>query len=558
MKYSFSNLSVLIKQRWQLILIVVLAAALRFHQLGQVPSGFTWDEAAIGYNGYAIIHTRRDEWLERLPVSFRSFGDYKAPLAIYLNCLFTSVLGLNKYTVRVPFALGGVAAVLGMYLLTKQLLKQLSVQTTIDHESLALTSALLLAVNPWHLHFTRAGFESGLALMFVVWGSFFLVKFVQSSQFLLSEQVETVKLLVREQFWPRLGWLLAAFTCLIASAYTYHSAKLFIPLMLILVGMVQFKIFWRQKAISLLGIFYSLVLLRPMILDSIYGSGLKRAGTLVFSLNYAWPTTIWLIIKHLLFHLSPQFLVLGEVSTLRHGTGKFGVLLPITFVGVVLGLAAIVRTIAKKDDKQLEFLRFVLTALAWIAVGLLPAAMGILTPQANRSLLALPGFIWLSLLGLDFLLSQLKSRWPQIDFSTASRVWLLGLVISAGFYLRYYYQGFAVNSTEAFLDGYVEAFQYVRQYEKGINGKPKKSKVIFTSDYGQPYIYALFVNKLNPIWYQGGSLNTYLFTENITQSDLEQDNVVVVASKDDDVPIEQADKVIRGADGSIRFKIYVR
>src|SRR3990172_10276994 len=110
--------------RWGIVFILLLAAGLRLYQLGQVPHGMYWDEAAIGYNGYAVLTTRRDEWLTRLPVSFWSFGDYKAPLAIYLNGLFTAVFGMTLWAVRVPFALSGVGVVLGMIYLTRVVFEQ--------------------------------------------------------------------------------------------------------------------------------------------------------------------------------------------------------------------------------------------------------------------------------------------------------------------------------------------------------------------------------------------------------------------------------------------------
>ena len=140
-------------QKYQLLLsilaILFLATVLRFYKLGAVPHGMTWDEAAIGYNGYAIFKTRRDEWLFKLPTSFRSFGDYKAPLAIYLNGLFTFFGGMNLWAVRLPFAIAGVLAVVGMMLLTNQLFK---------NKQLALLAGLLMTLSPWHLHFSRIGF----------------------------------------------------------------------------------------------------------------------------------------------------------------------------------------------------------------------------------------------------------------------------------------------------------------------------------------------------------------------------------------------------------------
>ena len=99
------------RNKWLLViavLILALAAAGRFYQRGVIPHGMTWDEAAIGYNGHAIVVARRDEWLVKLPISFRSFGDYKAPLAIYINGIFTTLWGMNLWAVRLPFALANV------------------------------------------------------------------------------------------------------------------------------------------------------------------------------------------------------------------------------------------------------------------------------------------------------------------------------------------------------------------------------------------------------------------------------------------------------------------
>ena len=98
--------------RWWigLVIITLLGLGLRLYKLGEVPQGLTWDEAAIGYNGYAVWTVRRDEWLHFLPISFQSFGDYKAPLAIYGVGFLSLFLGLSPWVVRLPFALAGGAA----------------------------------------------------------------------------------------------------------------------------------------------------------------------------------------------------------------------------------------------------------------------------------------------------------------------------------------------------------------------------------------------------------------------------------------------------------------
>ncbi|PIV01434.1 glycosyl transferase, partial [Candidatus Shapirobacteria bacterium CG03_land_8_20_14_0_80_40_19] len=67
------------------LLIVGLAFFLRFIFLTKSPPGFYVDEAAVGYNAYSILKTGADEYGKKFPLFFRSFGDYKMPLNIYLT-----------------------------------------------------------------------------------------------------------------------------------------------------------------------------------------------------------------------------------------------------------------------------------------------------------------------------------------------------------------------------------------------------------------------------------------------------------------------------------------
>jgi len=84
------------KKYFWLILIIILAAVLRLYNISNNPPALSWDEAAIGWNAKSIFHTRRDEWGTRLPLTFRSFGDYKAPVYIYLTAPLVGFLALTK------------------------------------------------------------------------------------------------------------------------------------------------------------------------------------------------------------------------------------------------------------------------------------------------------------------------------------------------------------------------------------------------------------------------------------------------------------------------------
>lgn len=523
------KMSFLLTKKWYklwAILIILLALGLRLYQLGKVPAGMTWDEAAIGYNGYAILETGRDEWLQKLPVSFRSFGDYKAPLAIYLNGIFTFALGMNLTAVRVPFVIGGVLAVWGMMLLTLELTK---------NQALSLAAGWLLALSPWHLHFSRAGFESGLALTMIIWGSYFFFKFINSK----TSQLKTSL------------YLLGSVVMWAASLYTYHSTKVFVPLFGLVLLIKYRQLLWERKKVVAVSGGLGLVLVYPLIKDALVGHGLERAGVTIFdSLNGS--ELIITLLRNLWLHLSPAFLIFGETTTLRHGPGTWGVLLPTTLLLVIVGSYYLIKTRR----------RLLLFAGGWIFIGLVPAVIGSEVPHSNRALLALPGFIILAVTGFDLWLKQIH-KWPLNQKIKSTRgqanqiqAAVIGLIFLAHglFFLSYqqhYYKVFAKNSADDFKEGYLDALTYVRAYEEQVD------KIIFADDYGQPYIYALFVRKTNPIWYQGGSLHKYEFTNQINLGDLLRPHTIVVASGADDLPTKAADRVIYGSDGSIRFKIYL-
>src|SRR5258707_180293 len=137
-----------------LFCIVILAAVLRLWQLGGVPASIDWDEAALGYNGYSILLTGHDEYGSFLPIVLRSFGDYKPALYAYFTIPFIKLFDLNASAVRMTSAIAGILAVLITYFLVKELFsKGLFSNLKDSASSLALLSALLLAISPWHIQF---------------------------------------------------------------------------------------------------------------------------------------------------------------------------------------------------------------------------------------------------------------------------------------------------------------------------------------------------------------------------------------------------------------------
>src|SRR5664279_3421550 len=150
-----------------LVVILVLAFILRFWGLGHTPPSPDWDEVALGYDAYSIIHTGRDEYAKFLPVVLRSFDDYKPALYAYLAIPSVFVFGLNVYAVRLPSAVFGVLAVLATFYLVRELFKR---------DSFALIAALLLAISPWHIQFSRVAFEANVGDGLNIFAALFFIK----------------------------------------------------------------------------------------------------------------------------------------------------------------------------------------------------------------------------------------------------------------------------------------------------------------------------------------------------------------------------------------------
>lgn len=523
------------KQILILLGLIFLAGLIRFWQLGNVPSGPNWDEAAIGYNGWSIWQTRRDEWLEKLPASFRSFGDYKAPLAIYLNGLFTSLFGLETWVIRLPFALSGVLGVLGFYFLTKSIFNILPNKSTYLSPSwLALLGAGMLTLSPWHILFTRVGFESGLALTEVVWAT---------SLFFFSLQL-------KHKNWQFYGWQITAALLFASTFYTYHSAKVMVPMFLFLLFLLlnhKKLVSLKQMVIFSVGVIISII---PFLIDSIVGEGLTRANVTIFAHAQSLSHLLLLLINNVLAHVSPSFLLLGKADSIRHSIGTLGVLYPTTAFLFIFGLLA-------KVKRNYLFPWFL--AVIWIVAGLAPAIIGIEVPHPNRALLALPGFLLFALLGIDLIADYILKHTRHFDKHL--KIFFMSLVILAtmqtGYFLFQYFGVYAKQSSPFFQDGYRELFTEVWSYYDGNNGRGSVEQIVITSEYGQPYIYALLTRRISTFQYHNGALINFIFPDVVQLSDLDRPNALVVAGeKSELIDRTQAFKVIYTRDGKPRFWLF--
>lgn len=104
-----------------LFALLLIGTFLRFWRLGSLPVIMHRDEAAIGYNAFALAETGRDERGQPWPVNFKSFGDYKLPGMVYTVMATIKFFGLTATAVRLPTATASVLSLLAMYWLSREM-----------------------------------------------------------------------------------------------------------------------------------------------------------------------------------------------------------------------------------------------------------------------------------------------------------------------------------------------------------------------------------------------------------------------------------------------------
>lgn len=152
----------MLKEKRNLLLlgvIVCLGALLRFWQLGIVPHGVTHDELGYIYNAFSVAQTGTNIFGQQYPLFTYvvTNGFPFMPVPIYLSSVVFHLLPLSAFAGRFINALLGVISIILIYKLSLLLFKQ---------RSIALASAFVLAVSPWHIFFSRTAYDVPVATFF--------------------------------------------------------------------------------------------------------------------------------------------------------------------------------------------------------------------------------------------------------------------------------------------------------------------------------------------------------------------------------------------------------
>jgi 4-amino-4-deoxy-L-arabinose transferase-like glycosyltransferase len=208
-----------------LLLILLLAASLRLYKLGQIsPPGLNQDEAVNAWNAWCLLKTGKDQVGVSWPIFYlRTLGSNNTPLYIYLMIPFFAVCGFSIWSARLVSAVFGILCIPVIYYTGYRLFDR----------RVGLMAALLLALNPWHLHLSRWAIESGICpLLGIVPLAALLWAGIPVSD--------------DEKYVPRPLIAVFAGAATGISCYGYWAARIFIPAFLGLAVLISIPALWAS------------------------------------------------------------------------------------------------------------------------------------------------------------------------------------------------------------------------------------------------------------------------------------------------------------------------
>ena len=160
--------------------ILVVSTTLIFFNLTRADiqhDDATYAFRSVGYLDFmnaANNQTTPFQWFDTVPWwSHLSFHDHP-PLVFIIQHLFFLVFGSSDFVARLPFALAGVASVLVLYFLAKELY----------HYCVGLLASLILAISSYHTWASRVGYLESFATLLVLLTLLIFAKSLRQSKYL--------------------------------------------------------------------------------------------------------------------------------------------------------------------------------------------------------------------------------------------------------------------------------------------------------------------------------------------------------------------------------------
>ncbi|MDD4938311.1 MAG: hypothetical protein PHX34_04845 [Candidatus Shapirobacteria bacterium] len=528
-----------------LISIILIAFTIRFINIDSTPA-LNPDEASLGYDAYSLILTSKDQHGVSWPIHFKSFGDYKPGGYVYLAIPFIKILGLTPLAVRLPNLILSLLTIFFLYKLILLLSKS---------PTLALLSSAVLALSPWHIHFSRGAWESQTALSFIIIGTYFFFKSIQK-KFLLN-------------------FFLFVFFYIV-SLYFYHSARIIAPLLALSLCILYFKFLIKKLPHILWPILFGITLAIPVAISFLNNGGAARFGGVGLTADLGPINRAQELInqhpnnqiivkiihnKRILYfiswgekytsHFNLNFLTINGDEVPRSKVPQMGQIYLLELPFLILGIIFLIKTqLFSKKSKTFIFLFLFIAPLA-----------SSLTFQAPSALRALPMVIPLSILislGIySFFIFIHKTKFTKLILI----IFILSYIYSISYYFDSYFFHYAKRYPFAWQYGFDQLVPYLESQ------KNQYQNIYITNKYDQPYILFLFYSKYSPTKIQSQiqltqpdnfGFSTVLGYDNYHFGKIDWGSIPVnslVIASDEEIPANPT-KIIDFPNGKPAFKIY--
>ena len=428
--------------RWiSWVLLLGVSLGVRVVGLQENPNGLWTDEAANGYFSFCLLETGRDPTGDPWPLFSHSMAGNENSYR-YLTVPSILLFGLTAFAVRLPAALAGTLTVWSLQRVTSVWFGRVA----------GWSAAWLLALSPWHLQFSRAGFRTILLPLLVLLG-------LQAFQRGITDR--PCRLLLS-------GLLFGL------ALYSYSAGRVFVP---ILVGGLCL-LFWqelrerRRYAVGFVVIFgVILLVLLPFWVSS---AGLARAKSVRVE---SWSQGLLNYVSY----LDPAFLFFEGDDILRHSLKGFGQLHRMEILTLLLGFTAMAT----------ERWRPHWVLLVWLLAYPLAAAVAVEPHHALRSFVGAPIFAMISGVGLGALYEQLGK--PAVK-KLVLGVFSVALMVSAAFWVTAYFGSYRVYGAPAWKYGFEEALQ--------VADERSTPCLVMSNELMAPHLFYLFYRQVDPEVFQ--------------------------------------------------------
>lgn len=431
------------KGAWAMAGLITAAAVLRLVRLDTLPPGLFRDEAEKGCTAYSILLTGRDLSGHLLPLFTNVFGVTTSVLYQYIAVPFIAVFGLNEWGVRLPAAAAG----------TITLLVNWRFMERERGRTAAVWASVFLALSPWHIVFSRWA-QQGILLPLLLSAAMLAWRgFLRGSK----------------------AGLPVAAGCFAAAVYAYEVARLFVPLLMLLILILYWReLLVRRRETAIAALVFAIVstpvarlaLTQPAAAQarfnaiSILGQGLSL-----------WETVGWFLHNYIV-HFSPGFLLIHGDAEMRHSAGV-GVLTGAEFVAMLFGLGVLLRRRTREDWIWIAWLALFPVAASLTRIGI---------PHALRTIVAIPAIQNIAGIGVGAMLDRAQ---PQRRAALQRHFCLIAVLTFLPFAITYYTR-YARRSAISWQYGVKQAMELLRPEMQRID------QIVFYNVTGAEYLTAFY------------------------------------------------------------------